>query len=460
MKKIDIQETGVSLARLFRVFFRNIFLVGYAFIAGLLLALIYVNSSAMPTGTYASQGTVSYRISTNTTVLNTITEIARSNNVSLLAAAALEAEGITFANGQPITSQAIQPFIQSSFISTSLRITISYTNADQTVVLPVLNAVIDATILDGNSNYPVINNNLLLGEYATTTTYDGPSTILYLAIGALLGLMLGGAIGVLWDVFKGTIFSDKDVQEIGVLAHPLTLSIPVFTISQTLKSFFSGIKPDDKELIKLLADQEKVSQTFIKIQNNLESTRADALTPMTTLITSPKPTKTNAFVALQFAKVAAKNHLKTLLIDLDYQQTALTQLVTPKTKASAKVKLAPALIDRVSKINETLYFLPSEVLTYPSKLIRSPEMVAFIKKAKETYQNIIIHAPSVLEDELLTSAKPYADTVLMVVTSGLNNTNEVIQSYNKLIDLEVFPIESLVYETKVSFNKLFSFLKK
>jgi Mrp family chromosome partitioning ATPase len=87
-------------------------------------------------------------------------------------------------------------------------------------------------------------------------------------------------------------------------------------------------------------------------------------------------------------------------------------------------------------------------------------MVAFIKKAKETYQNIIIHAPSVLEDELLTSAKPYADTVLMVVTSGLNNTNEVIQSYNKLIDLEVFPIESLVYETKVSFNKLFSFLKK
>jgi hypothetical protein len=113
------------------------------FVFDLGLAYGYIQSDLMDQGTYQGLGSVAYKVSTNATILNTVTEIVRSSAVAELAGITLEAELLTLDNGDAITP-----------------------------------AMIRSTLT------------------VTTTTFDGPSSLLYLAIGALLGLMVGGAVGV------------------------------------------------------------------------------------------------------------------------------------------------------------------------------------------------------------------------------------------------------------------------
>ena len=93
-KKIDIMEMGISLARLFRLAFKNYQVILSSFFLGLLLAYGYTTSPLIDQGTYQTTGSVAYRVSTNATVLNTILEIVKSPAVADLAVTALEeAEG-------------------------------------------------------------------------------------------------------------------------------------------------------------------------------------------------------------------------------------------------------------------------------------------------------------------------------------------------------------------------------
>jgi uncharacterized protein involved in exopolysaccharide biosynthesis len=51
-KKIDLMETGISLARLFRLAFKNYLVIITSFLLGAGLAFIYTTSPFMDPGTY------------------------------------------------------------------------------------------------------------------------------------------------------------------------------------------------------------------------------------------------------------------------------------------------------------------------------------------------------------------------------------------------------------------------
>ena len=449
MKKIDLMETGISLARLFRLALKNWIIISLSFIVGLGLGYGYTISPLMDQGTYQGTGSVAYRVSTNATVLNTITEIVLSRNVAVFAETALasEEEPVTLANGDPITVAIIQSTLTATTTTNSLRITITFTHPEAAIVVPVINAVIDASIADGNANYPVIANNLILGQYATTTTFDGPSTTLYLAIGALLGLMIGGVVGVLWDAFKGTIYSRQDLLELSLSAFYANLIVRVpLTFNTLLRRV--GFKVGQPLITytreQLLAGAVQ-AKAFIAVQNNLESTRPEPNQPLTTLLTTPKPFLRLPKVALAYAMQSALQGRKTLLIDFDLAHTPLSDYLD-QLGASFKKKGTAKSPSPLLSVRENLdVYLPNQE-AIPAKIIRSETMEAFIKKVKGQYDHIVIIGPSVLPDASVLSVVGYVNSAVIVAQAVESSTTSVVKTFNVLVDANIVAIETLIVE--------------
>ena len=449
-KKIDIMEMGISLARLFRLTFKNYQVILSSFFLGLLLAYGFTTSPLMDQGTYQTTGSVAYRVSTNATVLNTIIEIVKSSAVADLAVTALEEADVTLANGNPITASIIQSTITAATTTNSLRITMTFTHPDETIVIPVLNAVINATIADGNANYPVIANSLILGEYALTTTFDGPSTTLYLAIGALLGLMIGGSVGVLWDAFKGTLYSAQDIKEFGVSSFYLPLKIKTQpTLDRLLNLIGFGKTINfEREQTKLILQGLVASSSFTTIQNNLESTRNKPEEPLTTLMVTPMPSSSLTMVAFAYARQSSTQGRKTILIDFDLKDVPFskyleTYQIETKKKASTKEGVTFLSLEE----NLDLYLPLQDII--PAKVIRDEETQDIITHVKKKYDHIIILGPSLLPDAAAISILSYVNSALIVAKASESTTTELIKSVNLLVDNQLTAIETLVVEEEI-----------
>ncbi len=447
MKKIDLMETGISLARLFRLFFRNLWLIGITFVFGLGLAYGYTQSDLMDQGTYQSSGSVAYKVSTNSTILNTVTEIVGSSAVAELAASALEADLITLDNGDAITPAIIHSTLTATTTTNSLRITITFTHPEEAIVVPIINAVIDATILDGNTNYTVIANNHVLGEYAATTTFDGPSSLLYLAIGALLGLMVGGAVGVLWDAFKGTIFSSTDLKELGVISRFFNVSV-LRPLNMTLvEARFATSSQKQVDQLDVIATSSSLQESLQNLQNNLESIRPNPEDPLLTFVSSAMPLNELPLFAYAFAQQSSLRGGKTLLIEADLKSTPLTTLLTSLQLLSDKKKSKDDLtVVSLTSTFDVLLGLPKAV---PATHLRSEAMKQFIQDAKKTYSHIVFSAPALLPDQSALSVLPYTNASILVTKSAISTTSSTIQAYNVLAEQGVRAFEAVVYQPSV-----------
>ncbi len=446
-KKIDLMETGISLSRLFRLAFQNYQVILYSFALGLLLSFGYTSSNLMDRGTYQSSGTVAYKISTNATVLNTVVEIAKSNTVVNLAVEALDELEIVLANGNPISASTISSTLTATTTTNSLRITISFTHPEEEIVIPVINAIIDATISDGNANHPVIANNLVLGEYASITSFDGPSSTLYLAIGSLLGLMIGGAVGVLWDAFKGTIYSALDIKEFGLSAFYLPLVVKrKLTLNIFLSWFgFYKYRAFELEQTKLILHGLVPSPAFTTIQNNLESTRPQPQDPLTTLIVTPVSNTSLSMVAFAYARQSSTQGRKTLLIDFDLKDIPFTKyLDTNKIETKKKPSTKEGLSFLSLEENLDLYLPLQDII--PAKVIRDEATQELIAQVKKKYDHIIVMGPSVLPDASVLSMVQYVNSSLVVAKAGVTTTTQVIQAVNTLIDANINAIETLIVD--------------
>jgi len=454
-KKIDLMETGISLARLFRLAFKNWLIIGFSFVLGLGLAYGYTQSSFMDQGTYQGSGSVQYKTSTNATVLNTVTEIVRSTNVSLLAAAALAEDTIpvTLASGLPITPEIIRNTLTAATTTNSLRITITFTHPEQAIVVPVINAVIDATIADGNASYTVIANNLILGDYATTTTFDGPSSTLYLAIGALLGLMIGGAVGVLWDAFKGTIYATQDLKELSLSTFFYTFKtlIPV-SVNVVLAQL--GLKKRgflEEAQAKQIMSNDRHLPILTTLQNNLESTRPQASEALTTLVTSPLPLKALAKFVLAYAQQSSLQERKTLIIDFDLMTTPLTTYLETH-HVSLKKKTTSKSENPFQTLKPNLDVYVPEKNLVPATVIRAEDTLTLIQQAKKKYDHVIIIGPSVLPDASVMSIISYVNSAIIVSRAEDTTTTQVIKSYNALVEANLVAIENVIVNERIKYT--------
>jgi Mrp family chromosome partitioning ATPase len=464
MKPIDISETGISLSRIFRILLRNLWLISINTIFGLVLAIVYTQSGFMNQGLYESSGSVAYKVIANATILNTITEVVRSPTVAEIAADSLEAESITFNNGALITSSIIQSTLTATTSPNSLRILVSFGHSDKDIVIPVVNAVIDATILYGNANYSVFSNNLELGEYASQITFEGISSSLYLLIGLALGSFIGGVVGIFWDLFKGSVFSAHDLKDIGIPSRSLKVDIKRLLNKSYFKTRHASLEQRLNDQKTIIDQSLSIQESLQILQNDLESVRPSPQEPLTTFISSPYAITELPFFAYVYAEQSAHRGVKTILIEADLKSIPLTTLFhTLKQLSKQKKSKDDFSIIKLSPNLDVLLGLPKAV---PATHLRSNLMKQFIEDAKKSYGHIVISAPPMLPNQAALSVLPYTNAAILVTKSSVTSIQASIQAFNILSEHNVQAFEAVVYEPRVKIIlpkkliNLLSFFKK
>jgi capsular polysaccharide biosynthesis protein len=448
-KKIDIMEIGLSISRIFRLGFHNYRVIVFYSLFGFLLALGFTFSPFMDHPTYISKGSIEHPLTNILEIKETIIEAVNSTEFAENVASKLQEE-VFLPNETFITSKMILDGLNAISVSDSLRINIIFSYPDESLSLILANKIIDEFIIYSNSNLITLNNNVILGEYATEALFYGTSPIFYLAIGALLGLMVGVSVGVLLKALRGTIYSVQDLKEFEISSFYLQMKLKSqLNLDRFLNLFGFGNKINfEREHTKNILQGLVASFSFTTIQNNLESTRKKPEEPLTTLMVTPVPDSSLTMVAFAYARQSSTQGRKTILIDFDLKDVPFTKYletyqIETKKKASSKEGVTFLTVEE----NLDLYLPLQDII--PAKIIRDEETQDIINQIKKKYDHIIILGPSLLPDSSNISILNYVNSALIMAKTSKSTTIEVIKSVNLLIDNQLTAIETLVVEEKV-----------
>jgi len=408
-QQFDETSTSITLMDLWMMVKRNIYSIIYFTVLGLVLGLVYTNIIVTPE--YTATGTMAMRVSTNTTVLNTITEIARSNAVADLVVTSLDEDGVTKPNGNPIIASDITAGVTATYTSTSLIVTVSYKTEYTEIAVPVVNAVIDATISYGNANYTVLGNNLILQSYSTTSTYTGPSSTLYLAIFVMLGAVVGAGLGIFTDIIEDRIHYVGEIQSSGLNAFSVA-----YRENKTKPRHKEGTPLTAADLDIVDADDygSPYFKDVLKLQNDIENFTAEKQVK-TIGFTATKEYQSPLSLLVSMAHVYAKEHQKVLVLDFDFDAPKLHEvfgLANNSNIVSYYLSYKPKE-DFFLKVAPKLVLLPGMASAIGSKIIKSDRIKKLIEEARKEFDYVLINCPPTLNDNAILATAPLLDGVLV-----------------------------------------------
>lgn len=423
-----IETTGeINIADFLKLLIKNIFSIFYFTIVGLILGLIYVNSIMTPQ--YTATGTVTMKSTTNTTVLNTITEIAKSTNVAELALLSLEEDGVVLDSGVDITVDYIRTRVSATYISTSLNVTISFVSDEQESSISILNAVIDATKDYGNENYLAINGLLMVGEYATSAPYTGQSKMIILTFSLIIGCALGTLIGLASDVIGGKILFETDIKRLGLPTNRLIY--------------------DNK-------DRFDISKLHIlQFQNSLENSFVETPLKLIGFVAIDKKNFLD-YTLKSLSYQYAENNYKTLILDLDFENPTLDKNFGYSSETSINNLIESKYFQKpvYKKIADNLFLLSSQKNLYPARLLKNPNFEKIIALFKEDFDIIIMKFSNVQDNNSSFVASTFLDCLVVNVQIDQSKKRELVDYINGLLNYDFNRIFVNLLDKKNDFPRL------
>ncbi|WP_193194506.1 GumC family protein [Nostoc sp. MG11] len=244
-----------------------------------------------------------------------------------------------------------------------------------------------------------------------------PRIYLKLAVGGLLGIMLGVGTALLLEAL------DKSQKTIKQAQHLLG-----YRLLGTIPQLGQKARGGSGEGLALLAVRDNpesaVSSAFEMLQMNLNFTLFDKPLQVVAVVSST-PGEGRSFVAANLAIAKAHIGRRVLLIDADMRHSCQQDI----WKLSNSIGLSNVLVGQAEfshTVQEVLVNL--DVLTvgtiqsYPAALLDSQRMALLIQEAAKNYDFVIIDTPalSLFADALMLSK--LADGILLVVRPSLFNS--------------------------------------
>lgn len=243
-----------------------------------------------------------------------------------------------------------------------------------------------------------------------------------LALGLLLGLMVGFGVVVLRHTFDRRVRQASDVEEI--------------TDSSAL-----GVIPRADELVTtttLAGDRGAAAEAMRQFRTNLRFVSVDK-PPRSIVVTSPNQGEGKSTIATHLASLLAESGQPTVLIDADLRRPRLAKLfevdgtVGLTQVVAGSVDLADALVPTPQP---DLFLLPAgRIPPNPSELVGSGRMQSLITTLSQTYY-VIIDAPPLLpvtDAGLLTVA---SDGAVLVIQTGKTRTEQVALAARNLANVD------------------------
>lgn len=270
-----------------------------------------------------------------------------------------------------------------------------------------------------------------------------------LAMGTVLGLLLGVGAAMMLEKLSNILHSQKEIKEVTQL--PLLGTIP----------FDKSLQRPPAEPNFVLADQGQelsygtspqplgspsVVEAFRSLYTNIRLLNPDA--PIRSLvISSAVPGEGKSTVAVNLARAAASMGQQVLLVNSDLRNSGRA------TPQKMQIKGGPGLTDLISGIRpdaehffqkvhpqKNLFFLASGPMPPdPGALLASEKMRNFMEEMRNTFDLVIYDAPPITGLSDVNLLAPHTDGVLLVTNLGQLKRSTLEQALEEL-KITVTPI--------------------
>ncbi len=230
-----------------------------------------------------------------------------------------------------------------------------------------------------------------------------------LALGLILGIMLGVGMAFLLDYMDQTLKTTEDIRE--------KLNLNVFGIIPRIPFADEDAKLPGKRLVTTLSPKSPVVEAFRALRTNLNFATGKEKHKLI-MITSSLPNEGKSTVSGNLAVVMAQTGAKVLLVGCDLRRPSLYQMFDQKSE--------PGLVNLLLDNNQdalhrnikgtNLDFLSAgTVPPNPSEILDSNRFKKFLEIARQRYDYVLIDATPVLPVTDAQIIAPLVDINLVVL---------------------------------------------
>lgn len=274
-------------------------------------------------------------------------------------------------------------------------------------------------------------NNLRLLDSARPPDYPiSPRVNILLAIGLLIGLLLGFGVAVVFDMLDNSVKSKVDVAEIDGLVY-LGMLPKVRNREAKTQSFSADltVHTDPKSPIAESCRSIRTSLLFAATGRSLRKL----------VVTSPGPREGKTTTAISVAIAMSQGGSRVLLVDTDMRRPRLHKTFgVPNSEGITSVLLGETELDKVIKTTEipNLFLLPcGPTPPNPAEICQSAKFKDLIDQLADKFDHVLLDSPPVgiVTDAVILST--LTDGALLVARSSMTSRTGLKEVYRQIADV-------------------------
>jgi capsular exopolysaccharide synthesis family protein len=260
-----------------------------------------------------------------------------------------------------------------------------------------------------------------------------PQPLRNLALGAILGLLLGVGLAVLRDTLDSTVKSAKELEEL--VEAPILGAIAYDT---------------DAERAPLILDLGTYAprvEAFRVLRTNLQFIDPDKDRKVF-VITSSLPGEGKTTTATNLAVALAEGGERVALVEADLRRPKIGEYLNLEgavgltTVLVGRVKLADAM-QQVAGRTGLDVLSSGRTPPNPAELLKSQAMTTVIEQLREDYDVVLIDAPPLLPVTDAALLASQADGAILIVRHGKTTTDEVRAAAERLRAVGAEPVGAI-----------------
>lgn len=241
---------------------------------------------------------------------------------------------------------------------------------------------------------------------ATAPTQAGP--IRYIILGAVIGLLITGAIAFTLEYMDDTLKTPQDIASV------LGLPVVGYVVNES-----AVVKHEGTPYVSA-HPRSPVAETFRTLRTNLEFASVDK--PLKTiLITSPGSSEGKTTVASNLAAVMAQANKRVILLEGDLRRPRVHHALGMSNQVGLSDVFRGQMdirdVARYSKVKDLAVITSGNLPPNPAELLGSVRMTQILARLVDSASVVIIDSPPfVVTDSTVLAAK--VDGVLLVIQPG------------------------------------------
>jgi capsular exopolysaccharide synthesis family protein len=275
-----------------------------------------------------------------------------------------------------------------------------------------------------------------------------PRIPLNLALGALLGLLLGVAASFVRNALDNKVRRPEDVRRAG-----LNVIGAIPNLSRIIKSDFDGQKRVtlnggryDTALVTLLNPLSPISEGYRRLRTNIQYNDPDREMRVI-MVTSAEPGEGKTVTSSNLAVAFAQSGRRTVYVDADLRRASGHKMYGISREPGLVELLFDPTNNHIESFRSTiddLYMIPAgRNVPNPAEVLESMRMRDLLRMLREEFDIVVVDTPPVLAvaDALLLSRQ--TDACVMVCSANSTNFHALESSAQMLRDVDA-PVVGVV----------------